>query len=66
MQFIEVTSKHTKKRVSINVATIERVLEESDGCAFITTNDRGKKYSYGFSVMESYEYVCRMIADKIF
>lgn len=66
MQFIEVTRKDTQKRVSINVATIKRICEEKDGSAFIATEFRGNKYAYGLTVMESYEYVCRMIADKIF
>ncbi len=66
MQFIEVTRKDTQKRISINVATIERICEDKDGTAFIATEVRGRKYSYGLSVMESYENVCRMIADKIF
>lgn len=65
MQFIEVTDK-TGKRNSINVETIRQVIEYDNGGCFIVTSEEPKRGWFGFETQESYEYVCRMIADKIF
>ena len=61
MSFIEVTSVVTGKRVTVNLADINRVIEEDDGCWIATFET--KKTLWGFSVKESYEKVREKIVN---
>lgn len=64
IQFIEVTSLYSEKRVSINVSVIRDVQEADEGC-FITTCEDVKKGFRGFWVKESYHTVMAMLTGKI-
>lgn len=61
MSFIEVTVKGLARRTCINLAEIQRVIEEDDGCFIVTVEN--KNSFFGFSVKESYEKVREKIVN---
>ena len=60
-KFIEVDSRHAKRRVYINVSAISDVLEMDDGCRIGLVGS----YDNVYEVEQSYQVVTDMIHDAL-
>ncbi len=61
MYFIELTSRESGKKVTFNLSSVLRIIEEEEGCFIVT--DEKRRGVYGVSVRETYVEVRLKIAN---